>query len=583
MTQDENNDAGSPTREIKQPDHTVMIEVPRELGCYRLSKLLGRGGMGEVWQALDTQLEREVAIKLMRKELSENADAARRFAREARAVARLNHPNIVQVYAFGDERGINYFVMELVEGETVSQCLKRKAKLPLEDAVSIILQSIEGLGYACARGIIHRDIKPSNLMLTEDGRVKIADFGLAKMIEHDTQMTAAGTAMGSPNYMSPEQARGEEADHRSDIYALGVSLFQMLCGDLPFTANSPVAVLLKQIQDPLPEHDSIKCINNGAALAVLKKMTEKRPEARYQNYAELAAALSLLVPENRVRSAYLPTGTMPAAAEDGDTESDRTKTQSLQVEKSTLVGNEEDSSPPLVPPVPPMKTHPKLARPVIPGVVPEAINPFKKSSVSRTLIMASGVIALLAIGTVAWLTLGPTSDNESIKTSGSSQEVSKTSIDSKLPQTPLSSGSTTANSSQPATPTSAPVRAPSLVNSNNPMTITAVVTPVATAAPGAASGFTPTPSTSSLMPKSLEPAPTPAVNLRQTAILGIEGAPLNSAIPLYLDEEARRLYKQMPAGTEVTLIRNGPDMLMVLPANETRPVYVHKKMARVNR
>lgn len=162
-----------------------MVQAPKELGCYRLTKIIGRGGMGEVWQAFDTHLERDVAIKLMRKELVANEDAARRFAREARAVARLNHPNIVQVYAFGEEDGLAYFVMELVEGETVAQCLKRKKQIPLDDAIHILLQAIEGLSYANARGIIHRDIKPSNLILTDDVRVKIADFGLAKMVEHD--------------------------------------------------------------------------------------------------------------------------------------------------------------------------------------------------------------------------------------------------------------------------------------------------------------------------------------------------------------------------------------------------------------
>ena len=182
-------------------DQTVMVQAPETLGCYHLSKILGRGGMGEVWLALDTKLEREVAIKLMRRELLANEEAVKRFSREARAVARLNHPNIVQVYAFGDEKGVIYMVMELVEGETVTQRIKRNTQLVMEEAGQILMQTIEGLSYANARGIIHRDIKPSNLMLTPDFRTKIADFGLAKIIEHDTNMTAAGTTMGSPNYM----------------------------------------------------------------------------------------------------------------------------------------------------------------------------------------------------------------------------------------------------------------------------------------------------------------------------------------------------------------------------------------------
>lgn len=293
-------------------DQTVMVQVPQQLGCYHLTKMLGRGGMGEVWLALDTKLEREVAIKLMRRDLLANEEAVKRFSREARAVARLNHPNIVQVYSFGDEKGVIYMVMELVEGETVTQRIKRHTHLVMEEAGQILMQTIEGLSYANARGIIHRDIKPSNLMLTTDFKTKIADFGLAKMIEHDTQMTAAGTTMGSPNYMSPEQARGEEADHRSDIYALGISFYQMLTGELPFTAQTPLSVLLKQIQEPLPEPEFLRELCDGRLLNIIKKMTQKDPEERFQTYGGLAAAVADVMP-NLAPSipAHSPTTSMP--------------------------------------------------------------------------------------------------------------------------------------------------------------------------------------------------------------------------------------------------------------------------------
>jgi len=293
-------------------DRTVMVQAPTELGPYRLTKLLGRGGMGEVWQAFESNLERDVAVKLMRKELLANEEAVKRFAREARAVARLNHPNIVQVYAYGDQEGILYFVMELVEGETITQRMKRCGDLSLNDSVFMLLQSIEGLSYANARGIIHRDIKPSNLMLTPDYRIKIADFGLAKMVEQDTQMTAAGTTMGSPNYMSPEQARGEEADHRSDIYALGISWYQMLTGELPFTAQTAIGVLLKQIQDPLPEPEELQAIADGQVMEVIKKMCSKDPEERYQTYGGLAAAISAIAPDVRVKGSHIATTSMQA-------------------------------------------------------------------------------------------------------------------------------------------------------------------------------------------------------------------------------------------------------------------------------
>lgn len=299
-------------------DRTVMVETHKELGVYQLTRILGRGGMGEVWQAFDKKLERDVALKLMRRELLANDEAVKRFYREARAVARLNHPTIVQVYTFGEEKGVIYFVMELVEGETVTQRLKRNGALPLQEAVFILLQTIEGLGYASARGIIHRDIKPSNLMLTSDFHLKIADFGLAKMIEHDTQVTATGTSMGSPNYMSPEQARGQEADHRSDIYSLGITFYQMILNSLPFTADSPITVLLKQVQEPLPEPPELVHIENGRVLEIIRKMTQKDPEERYQTYGGLAAAIAVLAPEMETkRSSYAPTTSITTQPEPG--------------------------------------------------------------------------------------------------------------------------------------------------------------------------------------------------------------------------------------------------------------------------
>lgn len=337
---------------VKGDDHTIIVEVPAQLGCYRLVNMLGRGGMGEVWLAFDEKLERDVALKLMRKELLANEEAVKRFYREARAVARLNHSNIVQIYTFGEEKKLIYFVMEMVHGETVSQRLKRAGPMPLDEAVPLLLQTIEGLSYANARGIIHRDIKPSNIMVATDFRAKITDFGLAKMVEHDSSMTAAGSTMGSPNYMSPEQARGQEADNRSDIYALGITMFQMLTGKLPFTAATPVSVLLQQIQVPLPEPDELKAMQDGKVLAVIKKMTEKDPDNRYQTYGGLAAAVTALAPGVRVSSAHTPTTTVtppeeiPGAVPQSPTQFSRAQTEV----DSEAVHRPEVQSPAPVPP-----------------------------------------------------------------------------------------------------------------------------------------------------------------------------------------------------------------------------------------
>lgn len=588
MTQEHKTNSGDDaTQDMPAPDHTVILDVPRELGCYRLSRLLGRGGMGEVWQALDSNLEREVAIKLMRKELIANDDANRRFFREARAVARLNHPNIVQVYAFGDEKGINYFVMELVEGETVSQRLKQFRQLPLEDALHIMLQAIEGLGYANARGIIHRDIKPSNLMLTEDSRVKIADFGLAKMVEHDTQMTAAGTAMGSPNYMSPEQARGEEADHRSDIYALGISLYQIICGDLPFTAHSPVSVLLKQIQEPLPEPDFLRTLHNGSVLSVLKKMTAKSPAARYQSYGELANALAQLQPNVKMNGAHGVTSSMPAATPPHN-----------EFGAGDLVERSADLSP--VQSVPPANSNPSSASITpagsgtevvsskdIPDVYPPTYDDGDKTS--NGLLWAAfaslGILVLLGMG---WLLFNR--DNAS----SSSMQSQSASADTAAVATPAATPAQATPT--PAAPTPAPTTptpaAPTpnagssvVVQQNTPATmqpvdIAVVITPAPTLPPGVPATVTPTPNLRDLMPQSVK-TPPPSAPAPPVYLLGIPGDPSSSPIPTYTDAAGRNQYKQYPAGTEAVLVQTLPTMLRVLPAGESRHVYIHKKMAQL--
>lgn len=367
---------------ITGTDRTMMVDVPAELGPYRMSRMLGRGGMGEVWLALDLQLERDVAVKFMRKELLANEEAVKRFQREAKAVARLNHPNIVQVYSFGEQAGMVYFAMEMVEGETVTQRLKRVGALPLEEAVYILLQSIEGLSYANARGIVHRDIKPSNLMLTPDFRVKITDFGLAKMVEQDTQMTATGTSMGSPNYMSPEQARGQEADHRSDIYALGITFYQMLMNSLPFTADMPLTVLLKQIQEPLPEPPQLKLLQEGRVLNIIKRMVEKDPDARFQTYGGLAAAMAQLAPNVQVRSStFTATASLPTPLEAAAVGASQSLTEAVPGVQAA----EGERGSPLSPPPAEVTLHAQAKRPA-------------RKRLSNPVIAATAVGALVVLG-----------------------------------------------------------------------------------------------------------------------------------------------------------------------------------------
>lgn len=268
--------------------------TPKIIGAFRLERLLGQGGMGAVWLATDTQLERSVALKLMRPELMENEEARKRFHREARAIAKLNHPNIVQLHSIGQQDASAYMVMEFVDGETISQVLSRSGKIPFDTAVAWLLQVAQGLGYASSKGVIHRDIKPANLMLAKNGTMKITDFGLAKFAVADSAMTMEGATLGSPNYMSPEQAKGIAIDYRSDIYSLGVTAYHLLTGHVPFRGETPLSVMLMQVQTELPETLELRSLGGGRAIALIRKMTAKNPAERYQNYEQLTADLLAL-------------------------------------------------------------------------------------------------------------------------------------------------------------------------------------------------------------------------------------------------------------------------------------------------
>src|SRR5215469_6116727 len=218
---------------------------------YEILKLIGTGGMGEVYEARDVRLSRNVAIKVLPSFLTNNIDRLRRFEQEARAAAALNHPNIVAVYQMGSYEGAPYLVSELLEGDTLRELMKR-GPLPWRAAVEYGLQIARGLAAAHSKGITHRDLKPENLFLTNDGHVKILDFGLAKLSDsrsHEGPATEAGLVMGTVGYMSPEQVRGQEADYRADFFALGAILYEMLCGRRAFkktTAADTMSAILSE-------------------------------------------------------------------------------------------------------------------------------------------------------------------------------------------------------------------------------------------------------------------------------------------------------------------------------------------------
>ncbi len=265
------------------------------LGKYRLLEPLGRGGMAQVYKAYHPQLDRYVAIKMLRPDLLDEAEFLARFQREARSVAALRHPNIVQVHDFDVHEDQYFMVMELLEGsnlKTIMHVYRTKGeKMQLGQIVRILSDVLAGLHYAHSEGIIHRDIKPANIMLTKRGQAVLTDFGIAQIIG-STQYTVSGALMGTLNYMAPEQGLHGQTDPRSDIYSLGIVLFEMLTGQVPFDADTPLAILMKHINDPLPlPHHLNKEIPEPFEQVVLKALA-KTSEDRFQDATEMLNKLT---------------------------------------------------------------------------------------------------------------------------------------------------------------------------------------------------------------------------------------------------------------------------------------------------
>ncbi len=258
---------------------------------YRLLETLGRGSMGTVYRALQVSLDRVVAIKILSPTLAQNPSYSRRFEREALASSRLNHPNIVRALDVGAEGGYRYIVMEFVDGPTVAGLLARG---PIEErrAVGIVMQVARALDHAHRLGLVHRDIKPANVLVTKEGVAKLGDLGLAKDVRRDGSQTEEGLAMGTPFYVSPEQARGERTvDIRTDVYALGATLYHMVTGRVPFPGPNPAVVMTRHINEPLePPEDVFPGLSRGVC-QIIEKMMEKEREERYQTPAELMTDL----------------------------------------------------------------------------------------------------------------------------------------------------------------------------------------------------------------------------------------------------------------------------------------------------
>ena len=249
-------------------------------GRFRLEEKIGSGGMSTVYRAFDPTLERWVAIKLMHRDISSDPDQLERFRREARAVARLNHPHVVTVIDAGEDDGAPYIVFEYVEGETLKDRIKRLGRLPVSEAVAYAIEVGRGLSCAHSNRLVHRDVKPQNVLIDLDGRAKVTDFGIARSLE--TQgLTATGRVLGTTDYVSPEQAMGQDVTEQSDIYSLGICLYEMLAGEVPFQADTQVAVAMKHLKDPLPDVQRRRPEISAALAAVIERSTAKELGHRY--------------------------------------------------------------------------------------------------------------------------------------------------------------------------------------------------------------------------------------------------------------------------------------------------------------
>ena len=272
------------------------------VGNYKIIDKIGEGGMGSVFKGVDLMLEREVAIKMLRPELAQQPNVVERFRTEAVTLAKLNHPNVATLHSFF-RQGVDFFmVMEFVRGETLDHVIRTHGAMPCGQAIQLIGMALEGIDHAHKMGIVHRDIKPANMMLTETGSIKVMDFGIARVLGTD-RLTKVGHLIGTVEYMSPEQVRGEETDARSDIYSLGILLYEMLTGRVPFTSTSEYELMRCQIEDaPTPPRTFAPHIPLPVEQAIMRALAKKR-EARYQSASEFRAML------------LQTTGSLPGAVE----------------------------------------------------------------------------------------------------------------------------------------------------------------------------------------------------------------------------------------------------------------------------
>ena len=369
--------------------------LPEKIGHYKIVSELGRGGMGVVYKGYEEKLNRFVAIKVLGDHLAHDEQFLSRFMREARAAAGLSHPNVIPIFYIGDDDGLQYFAMEFVSGRSVQTMIRSEGRIGNPRAAQIILQAAHGLAAAHDAGIIHRDIKPANLMVDERGVVKIADFGVALPAESQTKLTVTGAMMGTPGYLSPEQCMGETVDHRADIYALGVTYYEMLTGRMPFNAESPFALIRQIMQEDPPDVTQLNSEVDADSKRILMRMIARDRDARYQNCHELATDLDEYLAARNVRNITASLVSKSTASSDAQS----TPTLLVDSPHATIAQPSAPVAQTSVNLAPPLAvTDPGTPQFAQPATIPPASAPVaqQKSSSSFALIAAIAVIAFLA-------------------------------------------------------------------------------------------------------------------------------------------------------------------------------------------
>ncbi len=303
------------------PETNLRIAEKHKYGSYRVERLVGKGGMGLVYKAYDEHLDRFVALKVLSNQWTDNAEFVERFRREAKLIAAMNHPGIAQIYSLGRDQSEYYFALLWCPGGSLRDLIRNQERIGFLKAVEIILQCTRALAAAWQKGVVHRDVKPSNIMFDENQQTKLVDFGIAHSEQLSSQLTIAREILGSPAYMAPEQGRGERVDHRADIYALGMTFFQMVTGELPFSAETPMGWVIKHETEPFPTFQQVQGRMPQRAHMIIQKMTKKVPADRYQTYAELMNDLETVQSELfRERQFKVPSAShiAPAPAAQGD-------------------------------------------------------------------------------------------------------------------------------------------------------------------------------------------------------------------------------------------------------------------------